>query len=154
MTIKERILQAVLFETLAILLSLGWVKLLSFFALQKTQSAHVQSAHVQSTHDGKVLLMLMGISLMAMIWTFIYNLLFDKCFVGDKLARPVWLRVLHIVGFEAGLLCFTLPLVMWVMGIGLWQAFVLDISLTLLVLAYGFGFYWVYDVLRAKYCQR
>lgn len=144
MTIKERILQAVLFETLAILLSLGWVKLLSFFALQKTQSAH----------DGKVLLMLMGISLMAMIWTFIYNLLFDKCFVGDKLARPVWLRVLHIVGFEAGLLCFTLPLVMWVMGIGLWQAFVLDISLTLLVLAYGFGFYWVYDVLRAKCCQR
>lgn len=149
MTIKERILQAVLFETLAILLSLGWVKLLSFFALQKTQSAHVQS-----THDGKVLLMLMGISIMAMIWTFIYNLLFDKCFVGDKLARPVWLRVLHIVGFEAGLLCFTLPLMMWVMGIGLWQAFVLDISLTLLVLAYGFGFYWVYDVLRAKCCQR
>lgn len=144
MTIKERILQAVLFETLAILLSLGWVKLLSFFALQKTQS----------THDGKVLLMLMGISLMAMIWTFIYNLLFDKCFVGDKLARPVWLRVLHIVGFEAGLLCFTLPLVMWVMGIGFWQAFVLDISLTLLVLIYGFGFYWVYDVLRAKCCQR
>lgn len=141
MTIKERIFQAVLFETLAILLSLGWVKLLSLFAIQQ--------AH--STHDSGVLLMLIGISLIAMIWTFIYNLVFDKVFTGDKLARPVWLRVLHIVGFEGGLLYFTLPLVMWVMGIGLWQAFLLDISLTLLILVYGFVFYWVYDVARAKF---
>ena len=85
---------------------------------------------------------------MAMCWAFVYNLIFDKIFTGDKLARPVWLRVVHIVVFELGLLCFTLPLVMWVMQIGLWQAFLLDISMTLLVLVYGFVFYWVYDVIR------
>ena len=89
-----------------------------------------------------------------MIWTFIYNLLFDKFFTGEKLARPLWLRVLHIVGFEGGLLGFTLPLVMWVMNIGLWQAFMLDISLTLLILVYGFIFYWIYDLVAHKYSRK
>lgn len=141
MTSRERIFQAVLFESLAIILSLIWVKILAYFGFAQSD---------QTAHDTVVLLMLIGISLMAMVWTFVYNLIFDKFFTGEKLARPVWLRVVHIVGFEGGLLCFTLPLVMWVLKIGLWQAFLLDISLTVLILGYGFGFYWVYDWVRAK----
>ncbi|WP_410471680.1 PACE efflux transporter [Faucicola mancuniensis] len=140
MTTKERIFQAILFEVLAVLLTLGLVKVLSQFGL---------GGHDEPSNQ-TVLMMLIGISLMAMCWTFVYNLIFDKIFTGDKLARPVWLRVVHIVVFELGLLCFTLPLVMWVMQIGLWQAFLLDISMTLLVLVYGFVFYWVYDVVGAK----
>lgn len=140
MKIKERIFQACLFETLAILLSLAWVKLL----------AHVGISQSEKSQNSAVLLMLIGISLIAMVWTFVYNLVFDKVFTGEKLARPVWLRVVHILGFEGGLLCFTLPLVMWVLKMGLWQAFLLDISLTVLILVYGFGFYWVYDMVRAK----
>ncbi len=138
MTTKERIFQAILFEVLAVLLTLGLVKVLSQFGL---------GGHDEPSNQ-TVLMMLIGISLMAMCWAFVYNLIFDKIFTGDKLARPVWLRVVHIVVFELGLLCFTLPLVMWVMQIGLWQAFLLDISMTLLVLVYGFVFYWVYDVIR------
>lgn len=144
MKIKERIFQACLFETLAILLSLVWVKLL----------AHVGISQSEKSQNSAVLLMLIGISLIAMVWTFVYNLVFDKVFTGEKIARPVWLRVVHIVGFEGGLLCFTLPLVMWVMQIGLWQAFLLDISLTVLILVYGFGFYWVYDMVRAKVVKK
>ncbi|EEV22797.1 bacterial Transmembrane Pair family [Enhydrobacter aerosaccus SK60] len=144
MTIKARIWQAMLFETIAILLSLGWVKLLSFFGFTGSESQH----------NSSILALLIGISLIAMIWTFIYNLLFDKFFTGEKLARPLWLRVLHIVGFESGLLGFTLPLVMWVMNIGLWQAFMLDISLTLLILVYGFIFYWIYDLVAHKYSRK
>nr|WP_315043604.1 PACE efflux transporter [uncultured Moraxella sp.] len=140
MTTKERIFQAILFEVLAVLLTLGLVKVLSQFGL---------GGHDEPSNQ-TVLMMLIAISLMAMCWTFVYNLIFDKIFTGDKLARPVWLRVVHIVVFELGLLCFTLPLVMWVMQIGLWQAFLLDISMTLLVLVYGFVFYWVYDVVGAK----
>ncbi len=138
MTTKERIFQAILFEVLAVLLTLGLVKVLSQFGL---------GGHDEPSNQ-TVLMMLIGISLMAMCWAFVYNLIFDKIFTGDKMARPVWLRVVHIVVFELGLLCFTLPLVMWVMQIGLWQAFLLDISMTLLVLVYGFVFYWVYDVIR------
>lgn len=144
MTTKARIGQAILFETIAILLSLGWVKLLSFFGFTGSESQH----------NSSILALLIGISLIAMIWTFIYNLLFDKFFTGEKLARPLWLRVLHIVGFESGLLGFTLPLVMWVMNIGLWQAFMLDISLTLLILVYGFIFYWIYDLVAHKYSRK
>ena len=87
MTTKARIWQAILFETIAILLSLGWVKLLSFFGFTGSESQH----------NSNILALLIGISLIAMIWTFIYNLLFDKFFTGEKLARPLWLRVLHIV---------------------------------------------------------
>lgn len=142
MTTQERIFQAILFETLAILLSFLWVKCLAYFGFSQAS---------QSFSSASMLGMLISISLIAMVWTFVYNLMFDKIFRGEKLARPVWLRVLHIVGFESGLLCFTLPMVMWVMQIGLWQAFLLDISLTMLILVYGFIFYWVYDWIRAKW---
>lgn len=145
MKIKERLFQACLFETLAILLSLVWVKLLAHVGISQSS---------ESPNNSTMLLMLIGISLIAMVWTFVYNIVFDKVFIGEKLARSVWLRVVHILGFEGGLLCFTLPLVMWVMQIGLWQAFLLDISLTVLILVYGFGFYWVYDVVRAKVVKK
>ena len=67
MTTKARIWQAILFETIAMLLSLGWVKLLSFFGFTVSESQH----------NSNILALLIGISLIAMIWTFIYNLLFD-----------------------------------------------------------------------------
>lgn len=102
-----------LFEILAVLLSLGWVKLLSIWGVGIHPVAN----------SGQVLFMLIAISIIAMVWTFFYNLLFDKVFTGNKLARPLWLRALHILGFEGGLLLFTLPLVMWVMRLTLLQAF-------------------------------
>lgn len=131
---KERIFQAILYEAFAILLS--------FILLKSTHTEH-------QSNTPYMLFMLLAISMMAMVWTFFYNIIFDRFFTEDKLSRPVWLRILHTVGFECGLLLFTLPLVMWVMQIGLWQAFLLDISLTVLILVYGFVFYWVYDVVRA-----
>ena len=59
MTTKARIWQAILFETIAILLSLGWVKLLSFFGFTGSESQH----------NSNILALLIGISLIAMIWT-------------------------------------------------------------------------------------
>lgn len=139
MTIKQRILQAMLFEAIALVLSYGMVQV---FAASTT---------VKGPSDGRVWLMLIVISLMAMVWTFFYNLIFDFLFTGEKLARPVWLRALHIVGFEGGLLCLTLPLVMSVMQLRFWEALAMDMSLSLLILVYGFIFYWVYDWLWAKF---
>lgn len=146
MTIKQRVFQAILFEIIALLLSYGLIKLFS--------QATAITPHNTQTNDSAVWLMLLGISLIAMIWTFIYNLIFDKLFPGKKLSRPVWLRALHVIGFEGGLLCLTLPLVMWVLHIGFWQALLMDISLSLLILVYGFIFYWVYDWLWAKFYDK
>ena len=137
MSVAERVGQAVLFEAIALLLSFGLVQI---FGHQPPTGGN----------DWQVWVMLLGISLLAMVWTFVYNVLFDKVFTQDKLSRPFWLRALHIIGFEGGLLCFTLPLVMWVLSIGVWQALMLDIAMSLTVLVYGFGFYWLYDVLRAR----
>lgn len=136
MSIAERIGQAILFEAIALLLSFGLVQVFDHYT--------------DEDNGWQVWAMLLGISLLAMVWTFVYNLLFDRLFTQDKLDRPIWLRALHIIGFEGGLLCFTLPLVMWVLGIGVWQALMLDVAMSLTVLVYGFIFYWVYDVLRAR----
>ena len=60
MTTKERIFQAILFEVLAVLLTLGLVKVLSQFGL---------GGHDEPSNQ-TVLMMLIAISLMAMCWTF------------------------------------------------------------------------------------
>ena len=138
MRILERVCQAILFETLAILLSLILVKVFS---------------HSQTTADRHVMAMLIAISLIAMVWAFIYNLLFDRIFLGDKTARSLYIRILHSLLFEVSLLAMTLPLIMWVLNIGFWQALMMDVSLALTILVYGFIFYWCYDHLRLKIIQ-
>ncbi len=135
MTIKERIFQAILFETIAVVLSLFLVKLL----MKQSQSS-----------DAMITGMLIAISLIAMIWTFIFNWLFDRVFTGEKVQRSVKVRVLHVILFEGGLLIFTLPLIAFVLKINLWQAFLMDIALTLFILVYAFVFYWIYDHIRAR----
>lgn len=135
MTIKERIFQAILFETIAVILSLFLVKLL----MKQSQSSDVMITG-----------MLIAISLIAMIWTFIFNWLFDRVFTGEKVQRSVKVRVLHVILFEGGLLIFTLPLIAFVLKINLWQAFLMDIALTLFILVYAFVFYWIYDHIRAR----
>ena len=42
----------------------------------------------------------------------------------------------------------------WWLGIGLWEAFVLDIAIVLFFLPYTFGFNWAYDHIRAKVVAR
>lgn len=139
MSQAERIFQAILYEILAILLSFG---LIHFFPSD------------QPPPSGRVLLVFAGISVIAMLWSYVYNLVFDKIFTGEKLARPLSLRVLHIVVFELGLLCVTLPMLMWLLQIGIWQALMMDIGLTLLIMGYGVVFYWMYDWVRAKFIKR
>lgn len=135
MGIKERVFQSVLFELIAIALSFIFVKITSGGSMP------------QST---EVVIMLISISLLAMVWTFFYNLIFDKFAMGDKLKRPIWLRVLHVCLFEFSFVTVTLPIFMHVLKVGVWQALMVDISLTFLILAYGFVFYWLYDHTRSK----
>ncbi len=135
MKITERIFQAILFEAIAVVLSLFLVKLL----MKQSQSS-----------DAMITGMLIAISLIAMIWTFIFNWLFDRVFTGEKVQRSVKVRVLHVILFEGGLLIFTLPLIAFVLKINLWQAFLMDIALTLFILVYTFVFYWIYDHTRAR----
>lgn len=131
----ERIFQTILYEVLAIALSFGLIK---FFPSEQPPTSI------------KALAVFAGISVIAMVWSYVYNLIFDQVFIGDKLTRPLWLRILHIMLFELGLLCATLPILMWLLQIGIWQAVMMDIGLTLLIMGYSVVFYWGYDWMRAK----
>lgn len=85
----------------------------------------------------------------AMLWNYVYNLGFDHALLrlsGSPRKTPI-LRVLHAVLFEAGLLVLLVPFIALVLGVSLWQAFVMDIVLAGFYLAYAFVFNWAYDAI-------
>jgi uncharacterized membrane protein len=89
------------------------------------------------------------ISLSAMLLNYVFNLVFDIALVrtGRPVnVRPVWMRVLHAILFEASLLILTVPLVAWWLDMTLWTAFLTDIGFALFFLIYAFIYNWVYDV--------
>lgn len=133
MTAWERVFHAVLFEFFAIIFT---VILTSWL-----------TDHSTAALTSVIVL----ISVIAMVWNFIFNWLFDKIVTGERVKRGLGIRILHSVLFEGGLLIFTLPLVMYMLNITLWHAFVMDIGMTLFVLVYSVIFNWIYDHLRLKF---
>ncbi|TNC14797.1 PACE efflux transporter [Methylobacterium terricola] len=88
-----------------------------------------------------------GSAVAATGWNYVYNLGFDHAMqrlVGHT-RKSLGLRLAHAVTFEAGLLVILLPPIAWYLGIGLVQAFVMDIAIALFYVAYAFVFNWAYD---------
>ena len=128
MSILERTIQSVTFELGAILIGMLVIELIP--------------------HEGQPLLLMILISLTAVIWNFIFNWIFDKLVSGDRLARGSVIRTIHAVLFEGLLLVATVPMIMYMMSISLWMAFITDISMTLIILVYTYVYNWVYDRVR------
>jgi uncharacterized membrane protein len=89
------------------------------------------------------------LSLIAALWNGIYSTLFDH-FEGRHTGRsadrrPAMLRILHAVGFEGGLMAWTLPLIMQWTGMGLRAAFLADVALAVVYTAYAYFFNLAYD---------
>lgn len=99
-------------------------------------------------------IMIIFISMIAMGWNVVFNLLFDRCFPGERLARGLAIRLLHTIAFELGLLLFTVPLVALMLHIGWWDALVMDMGMTLFVMGYSLVFNWLYDILRSRLIAR
>lgn len=89
------------------------------------------------------------IALIAAIWNGSYNLGFDwiEGRVTGRTAdlRPFPLRMLHAVGFEAGLLLMSLPVIMRWTGIGWTEALIADLGLATAYVLYAFVFNLAYD---------
>ena len=83
----------------------------------------------------------------ATLWNYVYNLLFDRAMKRwrGSVHKTFGLRVLHAILFEFGLLFVTLPMLALYLGIGLWQALVMDAAYVVFYLVYGFLFNWTYD---------
>ncbi|WP_417606842.1 PACE efflux transporter [Oceanimonas baumannii] len=84
--------------------------------------------------------------ILAIIWNTAYNTVFE--WWESKLAkrgRDVIRRVIHAVGFEIGFVAITLPLFAWWLDLSLWDAFMLDIGLTLFFMFFTFFYNWTFD---------
>jgi uncharacterized membrane protein len=126
---RDRILHAVSFEVvgLALVMPLGsWA-----FGL--------------SLHDSGAI----GVAgaTLATVWNYVYNLGFDHLMqrLRGSAAKTLALRVLHAIGFEFGLLLMLAPLIALWLGVGLWQAVMLDLSFAAFYLVYAFVFTWAWD---------
>lgn len=83
----------------------------------------------------------------ATAWNYVYNIWFDRAMkrLRGTVHKTYGLRVVHAVLFETGLLVVTLPFFAWYLDIGLWQAFVMDLSFVIFYLIYAFAFNLAYD---------
>lgn len=83
----------------------------------------------------------------ATLWNYVYNIGFDRLMKRWKgtVHKTLGIRLLHTIMFEAGLLAFTLPFIALYLGIGLWQAIVMDVAFVIFYLIYAFIFNWSYD---------
>lgn len=86
----------------------------------------------------------------SVVWNMVFNHFFEKFEAKRQLKRTIGVRILHAVGFEGGLMLATIPMVAYAMDMTLWQAIVLDFSLTLCILVYTFIFQWCYDSIEHK----
>lgn len=90
------------------------------------------------------------LSVKAMTLNYLYNLGFDRFDVSRgrvPTKRTVKWRIIHACGFELTLAFTSLPIVMWWLGIGLWQALLLDLIMMAGVVVYTFVFTLCYDKL-------
>jgi len=132
MNTKERIFHSILFEAIALVF--------------------VISAAIVFTDAGitSVTGLALGLSLIAMCWNYIYNLVFDHIFGHNRIDRSFKMRIGHGLGFELGMIFATLPLMMWVLHLDLWTVFVMDIGVVIFFLVYAIIYNWSYDLVRAR----
>ena len=133
MTIKERILHTVMFEVFALVILMG--------------AATIFTRHNPAVVGGLSVVM----SLIAMAWNYVYNIIFDKFAGEDRLNRTIKTRLLHGLGFEGGLIFVTIPVLMWALQLDFWTVFVLDIGIVLFFLIYAIIYNWAYDHIKAKF---
>lgn len=136
MKTNERIFQAVLFEVLAVSLSIMGLAIFTNYDVTALSGTMIVVATI------------------AMIWNFIYNWIFDYFFTGEKIQRTLSLRIFHVVLFELGLLIATVPVMAYLLNVSIWEAFVMDIGVTIFITIYAFTFNWIYDNVRVVLVRR
>lgn len=86
----------------------------------------------------------------SVVWNMVFNYLFENYEKKKQLKRTIPVRILHAIGFEGGLLLFTIPMVAYALNISLWNALLLDLAMTICILFYTFIFQWCYDTIEQR----
>ncbi|NVD73582.1 PACE efflux transporter [Duganella sp. BJB1802] len=126
--LKRKIVYVSLFELIAVGLTSSVLVLLMGY-----DAGHASVAAVAS-------------SLVAVVWNFVYNSMFEAWEARQAKRGRSWLRrAAHALGFEGGLVVILVPLFAWWLDISLWEAFVLDLGLVLFFMFYTFLFSLAFD---------
>jgi len=126
--IKRRIVYITAFEIIGMAISTAWLTLLS---------------GESPTSTGPLAVM---ITTIAVTWNLLYNMAFEYWEVRQvSRTRTVWRRIVHAIGFQITLVVYLIPLIAWWLGISLWEAFVLDFALMLIIPCYSFIFNYIFD---------
>jgi uncharacterized membrane protein len=101
---------------------------------------------------GQAFVLLLALSAAVLVWSPIHNTVFDwvDFRLTGRLAsdRPQRWRLVHAASHEATTVVVTLPILIWLGGLSVWEALLADLGLTLLYAAYAYVFHLVYDRLR------
>lgn len=88
-----------------------------------------------------------------MLWNIGYNALFDHFWPTTSVRRTFGVRLLHGIGFEAGLLVLCIPIAAYMLDITWLQAVVVEVGFFAFVLPYTVIYNWLYDKIR-EYASR
>ena len=122
-SLSERVVHALLFEGLAVLLFSPLVALVSGKSL---------------AHSGALTLMM---SFVAVLWNMLFSAGFESLERRRGWRRTLRLRLAHACLFEVGLIVALVPMIAWWMQV---------IGLVLLFLPYTLMFNWLYDRYRSQ----
>lgn len=128
---KDRIRQAISFETIGIMLSAPLAAFAFDFDLGKIGTLGILGATL------------------ATVWNYIFNLMFDLGLkrLNDSTHKHLKVRFFHAFSFELGMMVAFLPIIAWWMGIGLLEALMVDFAFIVFYLLYTFVFTWCYDTM-------
>jgi uncharacterized membrane protein len=85
-------------------------------------------------------------SIIAMLWSVCFNTIFEAWEARQTVrGRSKARRVAHAVLFEVTLLSIFLPLTMWWFSVSVFEAFLIEIGLTLAFMVYTYVFTWGFD---------
>jgi uncharacterized membrane protein len=126
--LRRRVLQAILYEVIAIALVGPLLGLL----FDRPVASSLGLAALLST--------------IALIWNCVYNALFEA-WEARQVSRERTLsrRILHGLGFEGGLVFLLLPVMSWGLDISMRAAFLANLGLLAFFFVYAVAFTWAFD---------
>jgi uncharacterized membrane protein len=117
-SLTERICQAIGFELLAVLIC---TPLLAWIMDKPMLEMGVATVLIAA---------------LALAWNVAFNGVFDRVLKRFSIVHNAWVRMVHALLFEGGLVALGVPLIAWWLNISLWQAFLMDIGVLLFFLPY------------------
>jgi len=136
MSFKERLIHSILFEIMLITIFTFVLKCIT------------------NQGTSKVFILVISLSIIAVVWNFIFNFIFDKYVIGDREKRTLKIRSIHAILFEIGLILPTLPLIAFSLKIGLIEAFLMDIGFIIFVLIFTVVYNYIYDRARLSFISK